>query len=133
MPGLVAGVNLAKQVLAGAGRREKRAWRRFFPNGRADRDELEQVSQLPEIRRDARQSDRVLALRLVFKTIDGRVTAIDDKLSHAANLSPRERLQAARDAPNKTKRVDAVADDDVSRVVTELRQTVNLIPRQPRH
>ena len=100
---------------------------------RSDRDELHQVAELSQIRGDAGQSAIPLVLRFLFEPVDGGVAAVDDELGDAADLSAREHLEAARDPADEPQRVDAVADHDVPRAVSLLRQAIDLVARKPRH
>ncbi len=97
MPGLITRVDLAKEVLSGAGRGEKRARAARALHRGTDCDELHQVAELSQIRGDAGQSLIPLVLRFLFEAIDRGVTAVDDELGDAADLSARQHLEAARD------------------------------------
>ena len=133
MAGLVARVDLAEQVLAGAGRREEGAVVLSIADRRAQGDELHQVADLPQLGAHSGQAAGALVLGLLLEPVDGGVAAIDDELGDAVDLAPGKRLQAAGDAADEPQRVDAVAHDDVARAVAELCQAVNLVARKPRH
>ena len=129
MARLVSRVDLAEEVLAGAGRREERTRLLIVVDRRTDRHELHEVAHLPELGGHAGQAAGALLLRLLLEPVDRGVAAIDDELRHAPDLAARERLQPAGDAPDQPQRVDAVAHHDVPRAIAKLRQTVDLVAR----
>src|SRR5438270_570707 len=76
VPRLVAGIDLAVQVLPGAGGGEEGPLVGVAANGRADGDELAQAAELLEVRGDAGHAVRPLGLGLLLQAVDGGVTAL---------------------------------------------------------
>ena len=129
VPRLVTRVDLAKQVLPRARRREEGAGCMVDAHRRAEGHELHQIAKLSQLGRDTRESLRLLLLCFLLKTVDGGVAAIDDEVGDALDLAPGKRLQSAGYSPNKPQRVDAVAHHDVPRSIAELGQAVDLVAR----
>src|SRR5262249_26071766 len=112
---LIAGVELAIEVLAGAGGREKLAGVLGRPDRRADRQELEQAADALQLRGDAGQTVGLFFKSFIFEAFDGGVTTVRYKLGDAFDFAACQRAEAAGHAANDAERIDAVADDDVAR------------------
>ena len=133
MPGLVARVDLAEQVLSGAGRREERAGSpALFTDDPIARNSIRLLSfrssETTPVSPRSPSSLASFSSRLIAAWRPSTMSSV-----MLPNLAARERLEPAGEPADQAERVDAVAHHDIARVVPLLRQTVDLVARQPRH
>src|SRR5205823_883505 len=95
VPWLVAGVDLAVEILAGAGGGEKLAAVVLAGDRRADGKEFVEAAELAQFGGDAGDAVGAVVLRLLFEALDRGVPALNDQLGEVGDLAAGDGAQAA--------------------------------------